>query len=133
MSHHTSDPVCPLCEEKLKTAHPEIARWYRNDVKASYPNAHVAWAYRGKEDQERAFQEHRTKCHYPDSPHNRMVEGRPESLALDLFQIDEDHRALFNPIWYAKLSDECEQKKLPIQWGGTFKTLGDYDHFQLTL
>jgi hypothetical protein len=128
--HHEHGPVCPLCTEKLKTAHPLLVAWFQR-VKARHINAHVSWAYRGPEDQEKAFKEGKTKLHYPDSKHNNMFNGKPCSLALDLFILDEDGVARFPGLWYAKLNVENEANKEPIFWGGRFKSFGDLDHWQL--
>ena len=131
MNHHTDDPECPLCEQKLATAHKTLQSWYRRH-KVRNPNSHISWAYRGKDDQEQFFKEGKTRCHFPDSPHNHLDEkSQPESLALDLFQIDEDGNARFSPKWYAKVNAENEADKEPIIWGGTFKSIGDGDHYQL--
>lgn len=130
MTHHTSDPVCPLCEEKLTTAHQTLQDWYRRH-KVRNPNSHISWAWRGEADQNEFLKEGKTRCHYPNSPHNKFQDGKPCSLALDLFQIDEDGNARFSPKWYAKVNAENESDKEPIIWGGQFKTIGDADHFQL--
>jgi hypothetical protein len=130
MNHHTHDPVCPLCEDKLFTAHDYLKGWFRS-LKSRYPNVHVSWAYRGQADQEEFFKEGKTRAHYPHSAHNKTDEaGKPCSLALDLFQIDEDGVARFSPLFYAKIADESEKDGALILWGGTFKNIGDRDHFQ---
>lgn len=131
MSHHTHDPVCPSCTEKLQTAHPYLAEWFRK-LKGRYLNAHVSWAYRGAEDQEQFFKEGKTHCHYPNSAHNKTKpDGTPCAMALDLFQLDDDGVARFAPLWYAKVNTENEANHEPIAWGGKFKSLGDGDHFEL--
>ena len=131
MSKHTSDPVCPLCEEKLLSAHVYLSSWFKN-LKKRYANAHVSWAYRNAVDQAQFFREGKTHCQYPASAHNKTkADQTPCSMALDLFQEDEDGVARFSPIWYAKINAENEADKEPISWGGKFKNLGDADHFQL--
>src|SRR5690349_12146439 len=52
--HHTPEPTCPLCEEKLLTAHKDLQVWFR-EAKRTFPDMHVSWAWRGKTDQEKAF------------------------------------------------------------------------------
>lgn len=130
MNHHTHDPVCPLCEEKLTLADPQLATWFRA-VKARYANVHVSWSWRGEADQDAFFKEGKTRAQWPKSKHNNMQGGRPWSLALDLFQIDEDGVARFSPLFYAKLADENEKANEPILWGGMFHSIGDKDHFEL--
>jgi hypothetical protein len=128
--HHTDDPVCPLCEAKLQQAHSYLQGFFR-EKKKKYSNLHVSWSFRNKVEQEQAYLDGKTRAHFPKSPHNKMKDGKPCAEALDLFQIDEDGVARFSPLFYVKLSHECEEDKLPIVWGGNFKKLHDYDHFEL--
>jgi hypothetical protein len=131
MPFHKSGPSCPGCDKKKAEAHLELAQWF-DLVKQKYENAHISWAYRGMEDQEQCVRMGRSKLNYPKSPHNKCnADGKPEARALDLFQIDSQGKAKFDPIWYARIADEAEKTSAPIRWGGTFKTLGDYDHFEL--
>lgn len=130
MSHHNSDPTCPLCAEKIAEAHPEMRAWFL-DVKSRYPNAHVSWSFRCEEDQNQLVLDKKSRLSWPHSAHNQMEDGKPCSMALDLFQIDEDGVGRWSPLWFAKLNAENENNKLPIFWGGNWKTLGDNDHFEL--
>lgn len=132
MSVHQEGEACSGCEMKLSRAHPKIADWFK-EVKGKYPDVHVAWAYRGEQDQEQSFQDGKTLLHYPHSAHNRVnEEGKPESLALDLFQL-QNHEAVFNPIFYLKLWEEYCDHGIGLQWGGLYRSLGDRDHFQVSL
>lgn len=132
MSHHTHDPVCPSCEEKLIDAHVMLGNWFRR-LKGRYQNVHISWSYRGAEDQEKAFVEGKTRAHFGQSPHNHQRDAKPYSLALDIFQIDEDGTARFSGVFCAKVNAENEANKEHIIWGGKFKDLGDADHFQVSL
>lgn len=126
---HKDGPVCNGCEMKLAGAHEYLGPWFR-ELKKRYPNAHISWGWRGHDDQERFFLEGKTKLHFPNSPHNLVRDGKPCSMALDLFLINEDGEATFPPLWYAKVNLENEAARLPILWGGKWKTLGDGDHFE---
>lgn len=127
--HHNSDPSCPLCEDKLTRAHSDLVRWFQS-VKFMHPDVHISWSYRGEQDQEQAFLDGKSKLHYPNSAHNKTDEnGNPCSRALDLFQINEDNQAIFNPGFYARLSSE--EHGVSVLWGGRWKTMGDYDHWQM--
>lgn len=128
--HHTSDDVCPLCADKLREAHPLLVDWFNHDIKPKYTDAHISWSWRGRDEQEKAFVEGKTKLHFPDSAHNKMNGLVKYSCALDLFQINNGV-AKFAPLWYAKLAQEIEKNKLPLIWGGAWKHLGDQDHFEL--
>lgn len=122
--HHTSDPSCLLCEQKLLQATKELEIWFRK-VKSKYPSIHISWSYRDQASQEQAFAEGKTHAHFPHSPHNQMP-----SLAIDIFQINDKGQAIFDPIFCAKIAEEARQDEDPILWGGIFKSLGDNDHFQ---
>ena len=130
MIHHTQDALCPNCEGKLMTAHEKLGEWFRA-IKKRYPNVHISWAWRGPADQEAAFRDGKSNAHFGQSPHNNEKDGKPYRLALDLFQIDEDGVARFSGVFCAKVNEENEANREPIQWGGKFKHLGDADHFQI--
>ena len=131
MHHNVDDPVCWSCENKAQQAHPYLIGWF-HDIKKKYPTIHIAWSYRGVEDQEKAFDEGKSRVHYPNSAHNYVIDGKPCSLALDLFLIDLDGCARFPSPFYKKLADENLAERLPIKWGGNFTTIADHDHFEVS-
>ena len=131
LPHHTSDPECLLCEQKLTQAHPDLGKWFR-DLKSRHANVHISWSYRDQESQEKAFSEGTTKLHYPLSAHNHTVQGEPQALALDIFQIDDTGKAVFDPVFCAKVNQESLSLGYQLKWGGQWKSLGDNDHFQIT-
>lgn len=122
--HHTPDPICPLCADKLSRAHEDLVSWFMI-VKAQFIDAHVSWSYRDEEAQEAAFDDGKTRLHYPNSAHNELP-----SSALDLFQIIQE-QAIWDPKFFVDLADFNSKKFPHILWGGRWKTLGDYDHFEL--
>ncbi len=122
--HHEAGPICPLCESKLAAAHPYLINWFRS-LKKKYINVHLSWAYRNLEEQELAVAEGKSKLHYPDSAHNKMP-----AMALDLFQEDEDGVARWSVSFFNLVNSENVTARLPIRWGGRWKTLGDNDHFE---
>ena len=126
---HTPDPVCPLCEEKLKTADLRLVHWFL-EARKEFQNLHIAWSWRSKEEQESAFQEGRTRAHFPHSKHNHMENGKPCSLALDVFQI-QNGRVVFCPSFYFKLNELSQKMGYSIIWGGSFSTLKDNDHYEI--
>lgn len=128
--HHTSDLACALCELKLKDAHPDLVKWFQ-DLKSRHPDVHVSWSYRDQASQEKAFSDGATKLHYPLSAHNHSVQGEPQALALDIFQIDDSGRGKWDPVFCAKVNAENEAAAIPLKWGGLWKSLGDCDHFQI--
>jgi len=139
MRVHTEDTVCLGCERKLNTAHPLLRWWFRrvkarHDIKGGM-RVHVAWAYRGAEEQEIEFLAERSRARFPNSPHNKEdSEHRPCSRALDIFLVDADGVGRWPRKWYAKLEDEIHALDEPIFWGGHIeirKDQWDDNHFQL--
>ena len=129
--HHEEGAQCPLCDWKLTTAHPRLAQWFWA-LKKRYKNAHVSWAYRNEDKQKLFFNEGKSRVLYPNSKHNKVdAKGNPCSLALDLFQIDEDGLARFPNPWYAKIHAENEANREPIVWGGSWEKFPDLNHFEL--
>jgi hypothetical protein len=125
VNHHTINSPCPLCEEKLALADPELIDWFHNEVKPAYPSCHVSWAYRNRVDQELAFLDGKTKLHYPLSAHNKEP-----ALALDLFQLDNGGNAIWDHDIFAALHAINAVKYTHIIWGGLWKSIGDADHFE---
>jgi hypothetical protein len=117
--------------EKLSTAHVRIADWFRQ-MKKEFSNLHVAWAWRGKEDQERAFREGKTKARWPHSKHNHVVDETPCSLALDVFQLSEG-KAVFPIRYFAEIQRFNEARGNSVLWRGNFRKLVDADHFELSM
>lgn len=125
MSHHTHDPVCPLCVEKLHDADPALHDIYLQ-VKAEFPDAHISWTFRDEANQNQFFQDGKTRCRWPNSKHNRKP-----SRAMDLFQLRPDNVAAWPAPWFRSIADFLTSIGAPIQWGGHWKTIGDGDHYEL--
>jgi hypothetical protein len=130
LSHHTQEPVCPLCEEKLAQAHPVLANWFRTKLKPKHPEAHISWSFRDEANQEEAFKEGKTRCRWPNSQHNKLKDGKPYSRALDLFELTKGGVARFQIPWFKAIADELEHGG-PIIWGYQAVGKWDSDHFQL--
>lgn len=129
---HTNTEVCTSCEKKLEEAHPKLREWF-SAVKKRYINAHVSCAFRNQADQTKVYLEKKSTLRWPNSKHNFMKDGKPCAMALDLFQIDEDGLARWSPQFFAKLNADNEAAKIDLRWGGLFKSLGDYCHFELKI
>jgi hypothetical protein len=132
--HANGVPACPLCELKLAEAHPDLAAWFRDSVKPANPAAHVSWSFRGKEDQEKAFLDNKSKLPFPLSAHNKSDDqGNPCALAIDLFELDYNGMACWPWAFFRKIADAAKAAGVPIRWGGDFKNLGDADHMEWRL
>lgn len=130
MRHRNDTLDCPRCKEKLHQAHPKLVAWF-NEIKPFFPTVHVAVSYRGATEQNEAFKEGRSRLPFPKSKHNATEGTLPCAKALDLFNLSAEGVATFPWPFYKKIADLCAQQKDPIRWGGTFKTLGDANHFEL--
>lgn len=126
--HHDSEPQCMLCEQKLILAHPDLQKWYREQVKPCFPDSHISWSYRNALEQEQALHDGKTHRAFPDSAHNKTP-----ALALDLFQIDEAGRAKWDLSFFSAVNQLNEKAAPQIYWGGHWHHLGDNDHFELKL
>lgn len=134
MKHANGVAACPSCEDKLKDAHPDIAAWFREKVKPRHKDCHISWSFRGKDDQEKAFLDGKTRLHFPLSAHNKSDDqGNPCSLALDLFELDYNGQACWSWDYFRLIADEAQASHAPIFWGGNWAKLGDFDHFELRL
>ena len=90
----------------------------------------VIWGQRGKEDQEKAFTDGKSKAHWPESPHNKEP-----SMAVDLapFPIDWPDKARFI-LLAGMVLQEAAKQGIKVVWGGTFKSQpGDLGHFERQL
>jgi len=131
MNHHTpnNNGDCLLCEDKLRFAHETLQIWFL-EMRNEFKDVHISCSWRDKEDQEKAFHEGKTKALWPHSKHNFEKDGKPCSLALDVFQLDEG-KALFQPKFFCKIHRFNQQRGYPILWGGKFRRLVDADHFEM--
>ena len=133
MTKHTNAiGPCPSCEQKLIAAHPDLAEWFRTKVKPLHQDCHISWSWRGKEDQEKAFLDGKSKLHFPLSMHNKSDDqGNMCAMALDFFELDYNGQARWAWKFFKTISDEADLAGDPIVWGGTWSHLSDADHFQL--
>lgn len=128
---HTNGVLpCTSCALKLEEAHHLLVGWFW-DMKLVYPDLHISWAYRDEASQHADFLSGKSRLDYPNSKHNNTVDGKPLSLALDLFTIDSNGSANFNPDFYDKLNLASLEKGYSLRWGGTFQHLKDMDHWEI--
>lgn len=131
MNHHTKEGACPLCEEKLLTAHPLMREFFRSLLLA-FPGVHISWAWRGKLDQDKFVAEGKSNTPFPMSKHNYMIDGKPCALALDLFTLNEHGVAIFPPKLYHLIFVWAGKTNFPhIEWAGNWTgKLKESCHFQ---
>lgn len=131
-NHHTDGPECLFCIDKMKKAHPVLQSFFTS-LKKQEMTVHVCWSWRGKDDQNRAFDDGKSTVVFPNSKHNSVdLNGNPCSRAIDLFTIDEDGSARFEVKFYRDRAWRfIQENRLPLAWGGNFTKIKDYDHFEL--
>jgi peptidoglycan L-alanyl-D-glutamate endopeptidase CwlK len=121
---HRNTPTCPRCEATLRDAAPELQEFARS-VRHSDPEAHVSWAYRGKQDQEEALARGTTRAKFGDSPHNYLP-----ALAVDFFRITPNGLAEWNAEWLkARLAIPARASNLV--YGGDWKNFKDWPHVEV--
>ncbi len=128
MLHHSNGNECPSCGEKISQACEYLRSWFRR-ARVQFPDVHISWSYRGKTDQQKAYDDGLSRRQYPDSAHNHTRNGEPYSLALDLFQLNAEGRAIYDMGFYAEVAQWCVSNDDPILWGGNYKTFKDFDHY----
>ena len=130
MDHHVNGTDCPLCKDKLLQADMKLQIWFLRDVKPHWPSTHISWSYRDEANQEQAFKDGKSRLHFPNSAHNKRdaILLTPCAKALDLFQLFAGE-AHFPIQLYQAIADSLDHGLM--RWGGTFKDLGDSDHFEL--
>lgn len=134
-NHHSIAVRCPGCVDRLLDADNALTEWF-NEMKKARPLGehpmHVSWAFRDEETQNAEVAKGASKLHWPHSKHNFMVDGVPRARALDIFQEDESGRAIFDPIFCAKVNAASIASGHTLRWGGSFHDLGDSGHFELS-
>lgn len=129
---HNEGPECHGCQDRLSEAHPYLAEWFKFR-KLTYQDLHVSWAFRDKASQDQAFADGDSKLRWPLSKHNKEHDGKPQALAVDVFQI-KNGKAVFDPIVNVKIWEESKRGGYTnLRWGGDFKDLGDSGHFEISL
>ncbi len=105
------------CDERLRKIVNELL---------DHMDVSVLCGYRGEEDQNKAFQEGKSKLKFPMSKHNKKP-----SLAVDLapFPIDWKDIGRFNRM-LDKVQEIADKHKIKIRLGRTFK-FKDYPHIEL--
>lgn len=122
-----------ISKERLGTCHPDLQKLFYAVVR-DY-DCVVLDGYRGRSDQERAFDMGRSKLHFPNSSHN----SKP-SLAIDVapFPLDwRDKSRFYHFAGY--VFGIANTMGITLRWGGdwdghrdfTNNLFSDLDHFEL--
>ena len=111
--------------DKLQKLHPDLVKILAEAIK--YIDFTVLCTYRGREEQDKAYKEGKSKAKYGQSPHNCNP-----ALAVDVapYPIDWEDKKRFEEL--ARMLQYCaDREEIQITWGGNFSFV-DMPHFELT-
>lgn len=111
--------------DNLKTCDPRLQKVAHEAIK--HFDFTVIEGHRGKEAQDKAVKEGKSKAKWPTSKHN----SKP-SLAFDATPVplDWNNKASFDAMAKA-MKAAAKTVGVPIKWGGDFKNFYDGPHFEL--
>lgn len=112
--------------DKLNTCHPKLIRVVL--AVAERKPLIVVCGHRGKEDQDRAYREGKSKLRWPNSRHNAWPS---EAVDLAPAPLDWDDTRRFKGLAVAIL-EEGRNQGTEITWGGSWRGFVDVPHFELT-
>lgn len=115
---------CLLIINTYPTFHVPLREWFF-DLQTRVPDAHVAYAGRGKADQEAFFKQGTSKAHYGESPHNY-------NLAMDLFQLT-NIGARFDMNWYQTVINPEVKKPGFLTHGLDWPKFKDAPHVEVAI
>lgn len=117
--------------QRLATCHADIRKVCEQLIK-TYDFA-VTCGHRGKTDQETAYKQGNSRVHFPHSAHNKLP-----SQAVDLvpYPVDWKDIGRFKELAAAFMAvANCMYElgviKARFEWGGNWRTLKDYPHFEI--
>lgn len=114
-------------ERRLALAHPLLRKLIKAVV-ADGVNLLVLDSQRGRKAQEEAFHKGNSRAHFGQSAHNWSP-----AIALDVVPspLNWNDIDAFKKLG-ATITAKAKVLGIPISWGGTWRTLRDYPHYELT-
>jgi len=110
---------------QLGTCHSDLQRIAHHIIKTY--DITVVWGYRDGATQNRMFDEGVTRLEYPYSKHNRIP-----SFAFDIVPYPTLYDSS-EQLYYlgGRVKEFCMLEKIPIVWGGDWKSFPDLAHYEL--
>lgn len=110
---------------KLYTCHADLIRLFEAVIKKT--DCTIVCGYRGKDEQDKAFAEGKSKLKFPSSRHNRKPSEAVDAVP---YPIDWNDLERFKAL--AKIVKEtAKELGIAIEWGGDWKSFKDMPHYQL--
>lgn len=103
---------------------------YFKSIRLRFMDFHLSETFRDRAAQEDAFRSGKSKKKWPNSKHNVIVNGKPESRAFDFFQ-QEDGKTKYPPKWVLDVVTYCKDHKFNCRYGIDFQDLDDSIHIEL--
>jgi peptidoglycan LD-endopeptidase CwlK len=111
------------CDKTLQTLFNEVIKEH---------DCIILCGHRGEDDQEKAFDDGKSKLHYPNSKHNSSP-----SKAVDAapYHSDEPH-IRWSDIddfknFAAKVMEIANRLNIEVKWGGNWAHFHDYPHWEI--
>lgn len=112
-------------KKRLATLHPDLQVVL--NIVIQYYDFSIICGHRNEEDQNKAFKDGKSKVKWPDSRHNSLP-----SKAMDIAPWPINWVNIYEFHFLAGLIIAVgEVYDIKIKWGGRFKALKDYNHFEL--
>lgn len=122
MAKHEISPKCPKCQEMMYAylVDPVLRQWFE-DLQVCQPEVHLAYTYRGKQEQDKLEREGKSKAKFGKSPHNYQP-----ALAFDIFFL-VNGKYYLDMKWLQAIANDMPRE---MEWGGNFPQFPDGPHFQ---
>lgn len=114
-----------ISQDRLLTCDPRLQQLV--SAVSDVTNCAVLCGHRDEADQEHAFLIGTSKEQWPNSRHNSSPSEAVDLAPLPLSWEDIDSFRRLNEV----VQQEAAKLGLEIEWGGDFKSIKDWDHWQL--
>lgn len=114
-------------QNNLNTCHPNLIELMETSLESSPLDFSIICGYRNKTDQDKAYEEGKSFVKYPHGKHNKIP-----SRAVDIVPYPVDWEDIERFIELSKhIKKVARNLDISIWYGGDWKTLKDYPHYEL--